>query len=254
MLKIKNKLITALVTAWSLTISPSIAEITIGEGYAKASFREIYQTMVIMGGIDIDKPEILTEYIKLIYCELYKKYYTDDIKWNNITKEVHSNIVDRKENYRIMYEFTEVINLGRYNFEEEIFELKKKSKMKNVGSVLLLTDRDFKPYCPIEDEDYLFPSNVALVLTEPLNMTRLKVPRNNLKQLLSSLESEENAAKAVYARIRFKVIDAPGLFFRKRDKEVAIRAEVRGSIESIDFFYDKELTKHIDFIKIDKSQ
>ncbi len=250
MLKIKNKLIIALVIAWSLTVTPSIAEITIGEGYAKATFKELYQTMVVMGGIDVSKPEFLTEYIKLTYCDLYKKYYHDDVRWNKISTEVYSNIADRKENYRIMYEFVEYIKLGRYDFNGEFFELHKKSKMRNVGTILLLDYETFKPYCYVKDEEDLFPIKVTLILTEPMNISRLEVPSNKIEQLLDNIADEEGQDnKAIYARVRFKILDVPGIFFKNGN---AKRSEVRGTIKDIDFFYDMELTKNINFVKIKK--
>lgn len=251
MLKTKNKLIIVLALAWSLIVTPSIADINVGEGYSKTSFKELYQTMTVMGGIDIDNPKMLKEYIKLNYCDLYKEHYLNDIKWHEISSKVYSDIIDRRENYRIMYEFTELIKLDRYNFDKEYFDINKKSKMKNVGTVLLLNYREFQPYCFTEDEKYLFPKTVVLLLTTPLNMTKLEVPQDRIKELLSTIEhTNEQGLKAVYARIRFRVLDTPGLIYEEGNKKQASKAAIRGNIEAIDFFYDRELTKAIDVIKI----
>ncbi len=253
MLKTKNKLIIILSIVWSLAVTPSLAELTVGEGYSRTSFKELYQTMVGMGGIDINNPLMLSEYIKLTECELFKRYYRDDLKWNDISREIYSNIVDRKESYRVMYEFTERIKLDRYNFDNEQFDLDKKSQMKNIGTIALSTHSDFKQYCYVEDNETKFTSNIVLLLSTPLHMTKLTVPVDRIEPFLNIVkELNNNSEKYIYTRIRFRVLDTPGLYFDDKEPEkfLAYRAEIRGSIKAIDFFYDKDFTQPIDFIEI----
>ncbi len=264
MLKTKNKLIIILSIVWSLIVTPSLAEVIVGEGYADPSFRELYQTMVGMGGIDVNNPLLLTEYIKLTECELFEKYYKNDIKWNDISREIYSNIVDRKENYRVMYEFTERLALDRYNFDKEYFDIKSRSQMKNVGTILLSTHSDFQSYCYAHDDDTRFTSNIVLLLSTPLNITRLTVPVDRVEPFLRTVDKlkvsprdeEDGDNKYIYTRVRFRVLDTPGLYFDDKEPEKfqAYRAEIRGAIKAIDFFYDQDFTKPIDFIEINQEE
>ena len=257
MYKVKFVIITFFVALLLFRTVPAFSEVKVGEGYATPSFKELYQTMIISGGLDINDSNVLDEYIRLAYCDVYLENFSNDYEWNKVRKRIFSRLTDKKETSRVLYEITEVFVLDHYDFEKEYFPIKRNSAMSNVGSLTLFDIKSFESYCNIKKPAKMLPADINLVLHRPLNVSQLKVPSNYVEEMLARMEEESlshagdkgYSAKRVYARIRFRVTDAPGLFYRGSS---IVRSELRGIITAIDFFYDSEMTKKISNIEIIK--
>ena len=47
------------------------------EGYARPDYRDLIQTIVVLGGLDITNAKVANEYARLIECPSYRKYHAD---------------------------------------------------------------------------------------------------------------------------------------------------------------------------------
>jgi len=216
------------------------------EGYATPSFKELYRSFIMLGGMDVHKPKVLTEYIRLVYCNLYKENYSNDYMWNDVSKRISSRIIDKRESYKVLYEVSVGFNLERYNFNKEYFPISKKRSMFNIISMTLTDFRSFTPYCENNTPSDVFIPVVTLQLYKPLSIDKVRIPVDYIKKILVHMNASQGGKKMVYGRIRFRVFEAPGFYVHNGKP---LRAELRGEVTSVDFFYDSELTKPILHVK-----
>ena len=232
-----------------LTMAMPAQAVTPNEGYAMPTFRELSQSLAIMGGLDIQKDDVFDEYAQIMYCDLYKDKYLNDFEWNKIRSKVRSRTQEKKDYYRVLYEVTAPVILGRYDFEQQSYPLIDGSALDNVGVIVIYDDPQFRYSC-IGTQNFLkiFPKVYYLSLDKSLTLNRLPMPLDEAQKLLEALDSveiktnvstgETAVARRAYLRFRFRILGAI-------DASNQMKALFRGVIESIDFFADQAATKHI---------
>lgn len=221
----------------------------VGEGYAKISFKELTQTLVLLGGLDITNPKVADEYARLVYCDLYSKNFENDVFWNKIRQQIITRAQEKKEYFRVLYETYGIFKLGRYDFEHQFFPLTPETAMKNVGSMVLLTAKEFEPYCGDKKIAFDFSPNINLILNHSFTLDKMAMPMDKVEWLLAQMAEEKNVDRQLYGRIRFRIIDTPGAVISNHR---VIRVELLGEVTYIDFFLDAEMTKPIGGIQMAK--
>ncbi len=230
-------------------VHSSFAQKRVGEGYAQPTFGEIVQTMVLLKGYDINDRKVADEYGRLVYCNLYKKNFGNDVAWNKIRSQYVSRIIEKKEYFRVLYETTGIFNLDRYDFETQSFPISAQTAMKNVGSIKLFSAEEPRPDCGNMKALSVFPPIIILQLNQPLTLDRLNLPMEKVEKMLARIEEAGNKQRQVYGRLRMRITDAPGPIM---SNDTIVRADLRGDVVSVDFFLDRELTKPIGGVKIRK--
>ena len=224
-----------------------------GEAYVFPSFAELTQTMVLLGGMDVNDKHVVDEYIRLMYCDLYKKNYQDDFAWHTLKRQITSQILSKKEYYRTLYQVGIVLNFKKYDFGMQAFPLTEESVFDNVGAMNLFSNTDFKSYCDVgrhannmrPEFDRFFPRDVSLTLSYPLTLKGLKVSSEEAAKILERMEKLKINNRQLYARIRMRVhaVDsvekAPGGL---RGQIGHSKAYLSGEITSVDLFYDEDMT------------
>ncbi|MCE9507638.1 MAG: DUF4852 domain-containing protein [Alphaproteobacteria bacterium] len=231
-------------------LSAASAANDIGEGYAATNFKELSQTMLLMGGLDINIPKVADEYARLTYCGLYQQTFKNDFEWNKIRSQIVARVLDKKEYYRVLYETSGIFKLGRYDTEEQYFPLSPDTAMANVGSMSLFSSDLYRPYCGLDSRgSAVFSSNITLVLNQPLTVNKIKFPQAEAENLLARMAATGNADRQLYGRIRFRITEAPGntVLFGRVQSTV-----LRGDITAVDFFLDSEMTKPVASVPIAK--
>lgn len=219
----------------------------VGEAYAKPSTKDLYQTLVLLGAFDIHRPEVADEYARLIRCDLYKAHQQNDFEWDKIQKNIVSNVVEKKDSYRVLYEIQGVFQLGRYNFDLSTFDLAPKAKMLNVGMIKLQTKNEMTPYCDVKYDEFFFPTEISLHLGQPITFTQLHYPPDRAEALIARMNELQIPERQVYGRLRFHVTDAPTVDLRG-DK--IFSAALRGELSELDLFLDKEMTRWIGSVEV----
>ncbi len=216
-----------------------------GEGYARPTFPELVQTMVLLNGFDISNPKVADEYARIVYCDLYRKNFGNDIVWDKIRNQIVTRALKRREYFRVKYEVVGMFNLGRYDFKEQFFPISNRTSITNVGSVsLLIPGEEDDTDCTGRVGRPMFPTAVVLDLNEPLTVKGFAVPMDKVEKMMVRIEEAGNRDRRVYGRIRVLVTDAKqGQNISKENN--AWQMTLEGKVESVDFFIDRELTKPI---------
>jgi len=219
------------------------------EGYAKPTYPELIQTMILMGGADINEQRIADEYGRLVYCDLYRKNFSNDVLWEKLRDEITARAVKKREYFRVKYEVVGLFYLDRYDFKNEYFPISKKSPITNVGSINLFSPLDPKTDCSGASIYSIFPMEVVLQLNEPLTIERFKVSLDRVEKLMVRMEEAGDTSRRVYGRIRMVVTDAKGLDVSRGN---STQITLNGKVISVDFFIDSDLTKPIASIRVNK--
>ncbi len=212
-----------------------------GEAYVEPTFEELTQTSLVLGGIDINKPEVAEEYLKMMYCNTYRQIYKDDFMVHKITQQIALKFNTKKEYPRTLFQVVGKLTLGKYDFTNMEFPFLNKDDYTNVGSVSLLVWTDVKPYCISKTGEWgrknVFPTSINVVLSQPLNIVSLKASEGEARKILDMMERMGNSKRDVYVRFRVRV---QALYTGPRSS--ADRVDFGGNMVSVDLFYDKELT------------
>lgn len=248
-----NRLIAVLLILVSLSLSGAAVSAApeAQEGYALPTYPELIQTLVMMGGADITNTKIADEYGRLVYCDLYRKNFSNDALWEKLRNEIVKRAVNKKEYFRVKYEVIGVFYLGRYDFKSEYFPIdRKRSPITNVGSVSLVSAKDFSTDCMGQGVySSILPMNVVMRLNEPLTILGFKIPRDSVERLMVRLEEAGDQDRRVYGRIRMITTDAKGIDFTQNNTAEAV---LNGKVISVDFFIDHDLTKQIAHMQVNK--
>ena len=192
----------------SLSVQTALASQDVGEGYARPTFAELIQTLILLNGFDINDPKIADEYMRIVYCDLYRRNFGNDVLWDKIKNQVIIRTLKKREYFRIRYEVIGIFNLGRYDFKNEFFPISDKTAITNVGSVSLYSTGDQTSTASMRIQ--FFPQNVVLELNEPLTVKGFYIPQKNAKMMVR-IQEAGNRNRQVYGRIRVFVTDAKGL-------------------------------------------
>ncbi len=214
------------------------------EGYARPDYRDLIQTIIVLGGLDINTPKVADEYAQLVECTSYRKYAADDFSWNDIRKQVVERVRSKQESYRIHYEYSGVVKIDRYDFSRQVFPLTPDTQLNNVGRMDVVTPQAAWPYLcrtgPKDKREPYFPLQIGLALNTPLVLNSFAMPPERAEALLAKLKARGVTDRSIFVRFRFRVIDQPKILLDK--KNVMYRADMVGRIEQIDFFLDRDLT------------
>lgn len=210
-------------------------------GYAATTFRDLAQTAVGMGGLDISNPQVMDDYAELVLCDYYKKFYRNDFEWNKIRQTIQGIFMEQKGGFRTLYEFGGPVFLDRYDFKTQAFPLAEESAEKNVGRMVMFYKRDFVPYCDRWQPSVNFPQYFMINLRTPVNLERIYMNQKDADAFIKRMQENGNSDRVVYVRFRVKVLAAVGLDGLGTDRNFTFE----GSIEDIDFFEDKDYTTYI---------
>lgn len=233
------------------TAAAAPSPLDIGEGYARPTFPELVQTLVLMNGFDINTPKVADEYGKVVYCDLYEKNYKNDVAWKRVREEIVNRAIKKQEYYRVKYEIVSQFKLDRYDFEKQFFPLQANSTLNSVGYINLFSSDAQNENCSGKTIYSSFPQNVNLELNQPLTVTGFSVPAAKIKKILARIEEAGNTEKQVYGRIRMIVAGAAKGTSISQGGSVQ-QSVLKGRVTSIDFFIDPELTKPIGGIRFAK--
>jgi Domain of unknown function (DUF4852) len=223
-----------------------------GEAFVYPTYIELTQAVVMMaGGVDLARDDLVDDYIKLMYCDIYRENYRDDFAWHTVRNKLAEKIRSRRERFRALYQIGGVIELGRYDFAQQQFPLIKNTAFQNVGKMVLFSSYNFQKYCPIVDpdsqieykQDGLFPKDVNIILNEPINFTALRATPQEAEKLMAEIARDSvGSERKAYIRFRFRL---QGIQRVQTSKSALLRTDFSGEIVSIDLFYDKEMTKFL---------
>lgn len=241
----------------SSSTNPS-ANTNMGESFARPTYQELTHAMIMLGGMDISEPKVTEEYAKLMYCDLWRQSHNNDFEWQRIRDLVVSRAQAKKDYFRIQYQMEGPIYLGKYDFNTQDFPLTPETALNRVGSMVLMEydahslrqaqEKGLKPLCDDSGLSSIFPRSYVLMMNQPFTFDRLKISKDDAKQLLDKMDAAKNTQRQLFVRFRFRIQSVERLDAVK-DLQ-ATRVMMHGELASVDVFLDYALTKYLTSIPL----
>lgn len=232
--------------------------VNMGESFAKPTFQELTHTMMMLGGMDVSEPRITEEYAKLMFCDLWRQNHNNDFNWQKIRDLVISRAQSKKDYYRIQYQMEGPVQLGKYDFNTQDFPLTADTALNRVGSIVLLEydihaqraamEKGVHPLCDDTAVSSVFPTKYVFFMNQPFTFDRLKMDKDDAKQLLDKMDAAKNVGRQLYVRFRFRVQSVERLDSAKIDPQA--RVSMHGELASADVFLDYAMTKYLTSVPI----
>src|SRR6185437_9969993 len=90
---------------FALSLVPASAYAQQNDEYADITWPNLMRTIVRFNAMNIADPVLLDEYAIVTECELYKVFYPDDFKWNNVRNAVRESIKLNVATFPVSYRF-----------------------------------------------------------------------------------------------------------------------------------------------------
>lgn len=226
------------------------------QDYAKPTWPNLLRTMVRFNAIDISDRTLLDEYTIVNECSLYKSFYNNDFKWDQVRQAMLKSIKNEVATFPMSYYHEAALKLDRYDFDTKTFKFSSKSNLRNINT--------FNIYSVSGDDCgeaklMTVPRNFRAVLDTPLTLDGLPLSEQDARALLKKMDADKNTERVIYARFNLRIVyieafrKTIGANYKGENKSQYeqgkssengnLRLDAR--LDSISFYADREMTQII---------
>ena len=239
------------VLAFVLSSMPYAQADGVGRGYSQADYRNLTLSYLALYNSGNPTDEMIDEYSEFAYCELYRKNFSDDFKWDSIRRSIKKDIRAYNTNIHRHYEIDGELFLDRYDFDRKEFPIAEKSALRNVGQLEIFAANTYFIFCNRSGTLHVLPERYYLRLLKPLVLLKVSIDTEKAREVIKYTEISRSGHRKVYSRFRFEVSDIFSVPGAKKSIGDINKASFRGEIKSIELFVDKEMTKKFHTIDLD---
>ncbi len=208
--------------------------------YKNATIQRLTNHLSRHGGINFDDSKQFKEYAIIEDCQVLKKYFENDFDWNRIRLAFKQHIQKLKAPEKpLKLRIPGKIQITRYNFTTESFDLENSSILKDVGYLQISSDSYDLCDGKFSERDIKnLPNLYYLKLDTPLNIFRIPVSKPVALGILEKTAVERRDLRSLYIDIKVSVDDI-ATETPKGDESYKNAFYFNGKVESIDFYTDE---------------
>lgn len=230
--------------------SPSVAS-----DYGKPTWAGMLRTMVRFNALDLEDPTLIDEYAIVTECDLYRAFYRDDFKWNQVRQAVRQSVAQNLATFPAGYTYEVKLQLDRYDFDNQLYRFTDKSAIRNVNAFMIYSVEGIP--CGSTDVKAL-PRMYRAVVASPIYLEGIPLPEKDAKTLLKMMTESKNTDRIVYAKFNLRVVYVEPMrrttkmvgldlktFYGQTtvDRPGLLRLDVR--LDSIEFYADPQMRQLI---------
>lgn len=226
--------------------------------YIAATWADLLRTAVRFNAIDLNDDKLIDEYAAITDCDIYKFYFKDDFKWQEVRKKTRESAALNSANYPTHYYMRAVLHLGRYDFGKKIYSFTDDTAIHAVNVFKLFqfvgphvcTDRTYIKYIPAE---------FHAVAAKPFTLLGIPLSPTDAQSLLRLMNADKNTDRQIIAKFDMTITyvarlhkDAinPGTtekdaVYKQLGESHAGAMRMDAQVDSIEFYEDPEMTKLI---------
>jgi hypothetical protein len=226
--------------------------------YLPPSWGDMLHAAVRFNALDLHDDNLIDEYAAVTDCEIYKFYFKDDFKWQEVRRRIRESAEMNSAHYPTHFYAQALLSLGRYDFDKKIFDFTPETAIHKVNlfdlytykSITICTDKVYPKYIPREFQ--------ALSSTS-FTLTGIPLTPAEAQSLLRMMNADKNTDRQIIVRFDMTVTYVARLVKQATnpgtaEKEIEyiqnglktpgiMRLDVR--VDSIEFFEDQAMTKLI---------
>lgn len=215
------------------------------DDYIDPNMQNMSKLMWQMGVLDLSDNIAIDNYLMINECELFLRYYNNDIEWEKIREAAREMLNNTMQTFPTKFEILVPIKLDRYNPEKQYFELEETSKMVNVRRLDIRMNQKREVCNERGREIRGYPRSIILTLNRPFSFSRVPVGK-----ALAELYIEE--ARIAYENVPLKL--QPQLYERTafmrakvnitsfkeaiQGRQGEMQAVVIGQLEGVEIYAD----------------
>ena len=244
------------------TSGTDAAPVSHAEDYVEPTWSDLLRTTIRFGAMDLHDNNLLDEYAAVNYCDIYKFYYKDDFKWNEIRKKIRKSTDMEMLKYPAHYYYYTVLQLDRYDFENKVYRFTDTTAIHDVNVFMLY--QSTTPMC-LDKAPHYIPRAFQAVSDTTFNLLGLPLAPADAQSLLRQMEADKNTLRTIVVKFdmtvtyidrirRAALIPEAGskavTYFQALDKPAptgTLRMDVH--LDSVSFYEDIHMTKLIYSVK-----
>lgn len=190
------------------------------------NMQNLSKLMWRLGVLDLSDNTAVDNYMMINECELYERYYKNDIEWEKVRAAARQSLNDSIVTFPTKFEIVVPIALGRYNTERQYFEIQSVSKMTNVRRLDINMGNNTQ-VCREGAGNSIrgYPRNIILMLNRPFSFTRLPVGRQLAQMYIEDANNNQISLQTIKQANVF--YDRPA-FMRAKVTIVSLKEMVQG--------------------------
>jgi hypothetical protein len=232
----------------ALALSPLTAR---ASDYVDPTWDNLTKSLVRFNAINLSELPIIDEYAIITECDLFKAFYYDDFKWNQVRQAVRDSVKNNVGSFPMHYHYDVKLQLDHYDFESKVYRFTGKSALLNVNTFVLF--QVLGTGCGIGNIKFL-PRVFRAVLASPLYLEGLPLNEADAKALFEQMKESDNSDHLIFARFnlsilyidplrkstsRFGAVTVNHYAQSNAPQPETVRFDVR--LDSIDFYADNTL-------------
>jgi hypothetical protein len=223
--------------------------------YAKADWPSLVRTLIRFNALNSGDDKILDQYAAITECDLYKQFYKDDFKWNQVRAAIRESIRLNIATFPTAYKYETELQLGRYDFQQKLFMFTDKSTIRNINTFVIYSVQGH-PCDGVATPD--IPASYRAVLDVPVYFLGIPLAQKDAETLLQQMKDDKNDDRIVYARFNLRIIyidplrkdiqtgtSSAAAHYTQSNAPDAQSIRIDVHLDSIDFFEDAARTKLI---------
>lgn len=202
-----------------------------------------------------DDDVAVDNFILIHRCDVYKKYYHDEFKWQKVRDAMKKYLQENKSSFPLRYQFTVPIKLGNYDIAKSRFEVINDYKISATRRFEVTASNPEANICGIDvsRSDIPFegyPSGMIVELSRPVDIKVLPVDKDTARQYVDRITKKlhDIGGDPRYEKYREGLRDAyvilkVKIFAYRQTREVLQgprMAEVMGVLERMEIYGDPE--------------
>lgn len=219
------------------------------DDYIEPSFTNLSKLMWALSVMDLSDNVAIDNYLKINECELYLRFFHNDIEWDKIRNATREYINRNVQSFPVKFEIIVPIYLDRYNSERQYFALTEDSKMTNLRRLDVSMNARTR-VCDDAVELKGYSRNLILNFNRPFTLTRIPVKRQlaelYIEEARTHFENLPPKARMIeYERVAYLRAKVRISSFKEFHEGVRgdIKAAVFAQLDGIEIYADLERQK-----------
>ena len=170
--------------------------------YSRPTWDNLIKTLVRYGALDLTDNQILDEYAIVTDCDLYRAFFDNDFKWNQVRESMRESVQMNLTHFPTSYTYEDKLALDHYDFQQQMYQFSDKNPLQKVNAFFLY--RSDGQTCNGLRIPHL-PRAFRAVLDESVTLPGLPLTQRSADALLRRMDANNNKDRMVYVRFNLHI-------------------------------------------------
>ena len=137
-----------------------------------------------LGRVDLNSNDDVDNYMMIRECDIYLKYYHNDLEWAQVREAARQTISDKLALFSRKFEIMIPVGVGKYDDVTGIFPLELDSQRIDIKKFVVDYNSPGKEVCGYQQKIKNYPKNLVLLFSKPWTIKEFPVPAEKASQYI----------------------------------------------------------------------